>query len=462
MFHDYNLIMKNEKNKIFIYSSGDLKRISNDMLDYAMDQGISQASVDVTEDQGLSSQVRLGQIETSEHSREKSAGITVYNSGKKGYAETSSFDPSAIQQTVKKAMDIATFTEGDSFSGLPEKEDLETHPRDDLELFHPWKVSLTKATEIALRAENAAFAVDKKIKNSDGACVTVHHSNFYSLNSSGFEGGYQQSRHSISIAPIAKKGDEMERDFWYSSDRNYNKLSSPEDIGVYAAERALSRLGSRKISTRKAPVLFDAPIASSLLGSFVQALSGGALYKNLTFLDKSIGEQVFPPSITITEDPFIKGALSSTPFDDEGVKVFKRNVVDQGVVLGYFLSSYSARRLSMKNTGHAGGSHNLEIYESKGPAYKTLDDLFKLMNNGLFVTELMGQGVNPITGDYSRGASGFWIKNGKIAFPVYEITIAGNLREMYRDITAIGGDIYQKGGKITGSILVETMMIGGD
>ena len=198
--------MKNEKNKIFIYTSEDLKRISQNMLDYAMDQGISQASVDVTEDQGLSSQVRLGQIETSEHSREKSAGITVYNSGKKGYAETSSFDPSAIQQTVKKAMDIATFTEGDSFSGLPEKEDLETHPRDDLELFHPWKVSLTKATEIALRAENAAFAVDKKIKNSDGACVTVHHSNFYSLNSSGFEGGYQQSRHSISIAPIAKKG----------------------------------------------------------------------------------------------------------------------------------------------------------------------------------------------------------------------------------------------------------------
>ncbi|MAC66390.1 MAG: metalloprotease PmbA, partial [Proteobacteria bacterium] len=433
MFHDYNLIMKNEKNKIFIYSSDDLKSISTNMLDYAMDQGISQASVDVTEDQGLSSQVRLGQIETSEHSREKSAGITVYNAGKKGYAETSSFDPSAIQQTVKKAMDIATFTEGDSFSGLPEKKDLETNPRDDLELFHPWKVSLTKATEIALRAENAAFAVDKKIKNSDGACVTVHHSNFYSLNSSGFEGGYQQSRHSISIAPIAKKGDEMERDFWYSSDRNYNKLSTPEDIGVYAAERALSRLGSRKISTRKAPVLFDAPIASSLLGSFVQALSGGALYKNLTFLDKSIGEQVFPPSITITEDPFIKGALSSAPFDDEGVKVCKRNVVDEGVVLGYFLSSYSARRLSMKNTGHAGGSHNLKIHESKGADYKTLDDLFKLMNNGLFVTELMGQGVNPITGDYSRGASGFWIKNGRIAFPVYEITIAGNLREMYRD-----------------------------
>ena len=462
MFHDYNLIMKNEKNKIFIYSSDDLKSISTNMLDYAMDQGISQASVDVTEDQGLSSQVRLGQIETSEHSREKSAGITVYNAGKKGYAETSSFDPSAIQQTVKKAMDIATFTEGDSFSGLPEKEDLETHPRDDLELFHPWKVSLTKATEIALRAENAAFAVDKKIKNSDGACVTVHHSNFYSLNSSGFEGGYQQSRHSISIAPIAKKGDEMERDFWYSSDRNDNKLSTPEDIGVYAAERALSRLGSRKISTRKAPVLFDAPIASSLLGSFVQALSGGALYKNLTFLDKSIGEQVFPPSITITEDPFIKGALSSAPFDDEGVKVCKRNVVDEGVVLGYFLSSYSARRLSMKNTGHAGGSHNLKIHESKGADYKTLDDLFKLMNNGLFVTELMGQGVNPITGDYSRGASGFWIKNGRIAYPVYEITIAGNLKEMYRNIVAIGGDVYQKGGKITGSILVETMMIGGD
>ena len=435
--------------------------IAQNMLDFAHKSGAVQASVDITEDYGFSAQVRLGQLETSESSREKSASVTIYNSGRKGFAETSNFELDAIRQTVLKAKDIANFTKPDKFSGLPDKKDLEFRPRNDLQLYYPWNITIKDAINIAARCEDSALKTDKHIKNSEGAAITIHHSNFFSANSLGFEGGYKQSRHTISIAPIAARNGEMERDYWYSSDRNYDKLASPEDIGRHAAQRALSRIGSQRISTCKSPVLFDAPIAASLLGSFVQAISGSSLYKNLTFLDKSLGTKVFPESICIDENPFLTGEMGSAPFDDEGVKVRPRLVVENGVVNGYFLSSYSARRLNMESTGNAGGSHNLRIFDKNNVDKRTLTEMLRLMGNGLFVTELMGQGINMITGDYSRGASGFWIQNGKIAFPVYEITIAGNLLEMFQNLVAIGNDEYRKGAKTTGSILIEIMTIGG-
>ena len=448
-------------NSQFIYSSSELKMIAQKMLDLAHVAGAVQASVDVTEDYGLSTQVRLGQLETSENNREKSASITIYNSGRKGFAETSNFESDALQQTVLKARDIAKFTKPDKFSGLPNKENLEFQPRDDLELYFPWNIGIKDAVDIALRCEASALGADKHIKNSEGAAVTVHHSNFFSVNSLGFEGGYKQSRHTVSVAPIATRKGEMERDYWYSSDRNFKNLANPEDIGSYAAQRALSRLGSRRISTRKSPVLFDAPIAASLLGSFVQAISGASLYKNLTFLDKSLDTRIFPESICIEENPFLVGEMGSAPFDDEGVKVRPRLVVENGVIKGYFLSSYSAKRLNMHTTGNAGGSHNLRMFDNNSNTENNLNKMFKLMGNGLFVTELMGQGVNIITGDYSRGVSGFWIQNGQISFPVYEITIAGNLKEMFQSIVSIGTDEYRRGAKTTGSVLIETMTIGG-
>ena len=409
--------------------------IAQKMLDLAHGAGAMQASVDVTEDYGLSTQVRLGQLETSENNREKSASITIYNSGRKGFAETSNFESGALQQTVLKARDIAKFTKPDKFSGLPNREDLEFQPRNDLDLYFPWNIGIRDAVDIAQRCEASALGTDKHIKNSEGAAV--------------------------SVAPIAIRNGEMERDYWYSSDRNFNNLATPEDIGNYAAQRALARLGSRRISTRRSPVLFDAPIAASLLGSFVQAISGASLYKNLTFLDKSLDTLVFPESICIEENPFLIGEMGSAPFDDEGVKVRPRLVVENGVIKGYFLSSYSAKRLNMHTTGNAGGSHNLRMFDNNSHAGNNLNEMFKLMGNGLFVTELMGQGVNIITGDYSRGVSGFWIQNGQISFPVYEITIAGNLKEMFQNIVSIGTDEYRRGSKTTGSVLIETMTIGG-
>ena len=435
--------------------------IAQKMLGLAHEAGAMQASVDVTEDYGLSTQVRLGQLETSENNREKSASITIYNYGRKGFAETSNFESDALQRTVLKARDIAKFTKPDKFSGLPNKEELEFHPRDDLGLYFPWNIGIEDAVDIALRCEASALGTDKHIKNSEGAAVTVHHSNFFSVNSFGFEGGYKESRHTLSVAPIATKNGEMERDYWYSSDRNFNNLATPEDVGSYAAQRALSRLGSRRISTRKSPVLFDAPIAASLLGSFVQAISGASLYKNLTFLDKSLDTRVFPESICIEENPFLIGEMGSAPFDDEGVKVRPRLVVENGVIKGYFLSSYSAKRLNMHTTGNAGGSHNLRMFDNNSHTGNNLNEMFKLMGNGLFVTELMGQGVNIITGDYSRGVSGFWIQNGQISFPVYEITVAGNLKEMFHNIVSIGADEYRRGSKTIGSVLIETMTVGG-
>jgi len=333
----------------------------------------------------------------------------------------------------------------------------------DLDLFHPWLLESEQAVEIARVAEGAAFAVSKQINNSDGASVSAHHAHFMMGTSHGFMGGYPFSRHYISCAPIASEGGKksaMQRDDWYSSSRIPEELADPALIGRYAAQRALSRLKARAIKTQRCPVIFEAPLAAGLIGGLVQAVSGAALYRRSSFLLDSLGKQVLPKHVSLFENPHMKSMTGSAPFDEEGVKTAARTVVDKGILEGYFLSTYSARKLGMKTTGNAGGSHHLILHSTKTPK-GGLTGLLKQMGRGLLVTELMGQGVNYVTGDYSRGAFGYWVENGEIQYPVEGITIAGNLRDMLLDIELIGGDTLIRGTKETGSILIRSMTIGG-
>ncbi len=445
---------------VFTYSEDQLKQITQDMLRFAKTRGASDAAVEVSEGGGLSIGVRKGKVETIEQNRDKGVGVTVYIGSRRGNASTSDFSQKSLQDTVDAAYNIARFTAEDDCAGLPDADMLETAPRD-LKLFHPWLISAEEAIALAQRTEAAAYAVDKRISNCEGAGVYVQQSHFMSANSRGFLGGYPFSRHTISVAPIAGKGARMQRDDWYSSQRDPKKLATPESVGHYAAERALARLNARPIDTRKCPVLFEAPLAAGLLGAFVQAVSGGALYRRSSFLLDSLGQQIFPKHIQITEDPHVIGGVGSSPFDDEGVRTQQREVVSDGVLNGYFLSSYSARKLGMQTTGNAGGSHNLSMTSSLCKRGDHFVQMLKKMGTGLLVTELMGQGVNYVTGDYSRGASGYWVENGVIQFPVEEITIAGNMREMFQQIVAIGADTLARGTKTTGSILIENMTIAG-
>ena len=449
----------------FSYSRDHFEALVDHALAHAKKLGASDAGAEASEGCGLSVSVRKGALENVERNRDKSLSVTVYLGQRRGNAKTSDFSRGAIEQTVQAAYDIARFTAEDPTAGLPDAEDIApTHSHRDLQLFHPWSVDSEEAARLALRCEAAALAVDKRITNSEGAGVSAQQSHFFTAHTRGFRGGYASSRHSISVAPIASlpgRHGEMQRDAWYSSQRNALELASPESVGRYAAQRALSRLGSRKIATTECPVLFEAPLAAGLLGSFVQAVSGGALYRKSSFLLDSLGQQVFPEHIDISEDPFILGGKGSSPFDEEGVRVQARQVVEAGRVQGYFLSSYSARKLGMKTTGNAGGSHNLRLSSRLTRPGEHLDEMLRKLGTGLFVIELMGQGVNYVTGDYSRGASGFWVENGQIAYPVQEITIAGNLREMLRDIVAVGADAYSYGAKTVGSVLIERMKIAG-
>ncbi len=447
-------------NSVFFLSREVLIQKAELMLNIAKKTGIKDASVELSENKGFSVSVRMSNTETIETTREKNALITVYDGHRKGVAQTSNFSDDEIRNTVLKAIEIAKYTAQDSFSGLPDKQDLEFHPKY-IPLYYPWKLSPENALEMALVAESSAFNVSNQIKNSDGASVNSSHGHFYLENTKGFSGGYPYSRHSLSVAPIAHYKEEMERDFWYSTNRNPQKLSSPSEIGEYAAKRTLARLGSKKISTRNAAILFDAPLSSALVGAFVQAVSGNSLYKKLSFLNESIGKSIFSDHIQIFENPFLEGEIGSTPFDDEGVKVKKRKIVDNGVLLDYFLSSYTAKRLKMRTTGNSGGSHNLRMFSSSTTPKDNLQEMLKKLDKGLFVTELMGQGVNSVTGDYSKGATGFWIEKGKIIHPVSEVTIAGNLREMYKNILAIGADECIRGNKTCGSILIKNMTIAG-
>ncbi|CAN5504604.1 metalloprotease PmbA [soil metagenome] len=444
----------------FSYSRAFFEELVDTALAEAKKLGATDAGAEASEGCGLSVSVRKGELETVERNRDKSLGVTVYSGQRRGNASTSDFSKAAIAQTVKAAWDIARFTAEDPVAGLPDEEDVATL-QPDLDLFHPWAVTSEEAATLAMRCEAAALGTDKRITNSEGAGVSAQQSHFFSAHTHGFRGGYAASRHSMSVAPIAGKGSNMQRDAWYSSMRSADELASPEAVGRYAAERALSRLKSRKIATTQCSVLFESPLAAGLLGGFVQAVSGGALYRKSTFLLDSLGKQVFPKHIDIMEDPFAKRGKGSSPFDEEGVKTSARKVVDAGRVEGYFLSSYSARKLGMKTTGNAGGSHNLVLSSRLTRKGDDLDEMLRKLGTGLFVIELMGQGVNYVTGDYSRGASGFWVENGKIAFPVEEITIAGNLKDMLKGIQAVGSDSYNYGAKTVGSILVDRMKVAG-
>ena len=447
----------------FSYTRPFFEELVDTALAHAKKLGASDAGAEASEGCGLSVSVRKGTLETVERNRDKSLGVTVYLGQRRGNASTSDFSKAAIVQTVQAAYDIARFTAEDPTAGLPDADDIAplADTQRDLDLFHPWAVTSEQAAQLAMECEAAALKVSRLITNSEGAGVSAQQSHFFSAHTRGFRGGYASSRHSMSVSPIAGRGDNMQRDAWYSSMRDAAELASPQAVGVYAAHRALSRLHSRKIPTTECPVLFESPLAAGLLGGFVQAISGGALYRKSTFLLDSLGKMVCPKHINITEDPFVLRGKGSSPFDEEGVRVAPRKVVAAGRVEGYFLSSYSARKLGMKTTGNAGGSHNLVMTSRLTQAHDDLDSMLQKLGTGLFVTELMGQGVNYVTGDYSRGASGFWVENGQIAFPVQEITIAGNLKTMLKGIEAVGADAYNYGAKTVGSILVNRMKVAG-
>ena len=451
----------------FAYSRDRFREIVEQALATAKTLGASDAAAEVSEGVGLSVSVRKGEIENVERNRDKSVSITVYVGQRRGNASTSDFSIAALEQTVRAAHDIARFTAEDPAAGLPDAADLAEgrSASRDLDLFHPWTVDAEGAIEIAKRCEGAALAVDRRITNSEGAGVSAQQSHFYAANTRGFGAGYASSRHSVSVAPIAslpaRGGDDMQRDAWYTSMRSHDELASPEVVGRYAAERALSRLGSRKIKTCEVPVLYESSLASGLLGAYVQATSGGSLYRKATFLLDSLGQRVLPEHIDIREDPHVRRGKGSAPFDDEGVATRAAHIVEAGVVGSYFLSTYSARKLGMRTTGHAGGAHNLTLTSRLTKAGDDLPAMLAKLGRGLFVVELMGQGVNYVTGDYSRGAAGFWVEGGKIAYPVHEITIAGNLREMFKRIVAVGADAYTAGSRTIGSVLIEKMKIAG-
>jgi PmbA protein len=445
---------------VFIHTQDQLKQLARDVLAFAKQAGGTDAAVEINEGSGLSVSVRRGKIETIEQNKDKGMGVTVYIGQKRGNASTSDFSPAALRATVDAAYNIARFTAEDDCAGLADADMLEMAPRD-LRLCYPWDVTTEQAVALAQRAEAAAFDVDPRITNSEGGSVHAQQSHFVAANSRGFIGGYPFSRHTLSVAPIAGKGAKMQRDDWYTSERKASNMASPEAVGRYAAERALARLNARKLDTRTCPVLFEAPLAAGLVGSFVQAVSGGALYRKSTFLLDSLGQAVFPSHIQLLEDPHQVGGFGSAPFDDEGVRTVRREVVKNGVVQGYFLSSYSARKLGMKSTGNSGGSHSLILSSSDTKKGDNFAGMIKKMGRGLLVTELMGQGTNAVTGDYSRGASGFWVENGQIQYPVEEITIAGNMKDMFQKIVAVGNDVLTRGNKQTGSILIESMVVAG-
>jgi PmbA protein len=446
----------------FSYSRAAFEDLVDAALAHAKKLGATDAGAEASEGSGLSVSVRKGELENVERNRDKSLGVTIYVGQRRGNASTSDFSRAAIEQTVQAAYDIARFTAEDPIAGLPDAEDIAgPQEQPDLDLFHPWDIDSERAAQVALACENAAFATDRRITNSEGAGVSAQQSHFFSAHSRGFRGGYASSRHSISVAPIAGKGDDMQRDAWYSSMRNATELADPEAVGRYAAERALARLKSRKIATRECPVLFESPLAAGLLGGFVQAVSGGALYRKSTFLLDSLGKKVFAEHVDVVEDPLVRRGKGSAAFDEEGVRTKPRKVVDEGRIAGYFLSSYSARKLGMKTTGNAGGSHNLVLTSRLTRPDDDLPQMLRKLGTGLFVIELMGQGVNYVTGDYSRGASGFWVENGEIAYPVQEITIAGNMKTMFAGIQAVGADVYNYGAKTVGSVLIERMKVAG-
>jgi len=425
-------------------------------LGEAKSLGATQAEAAISMDVGLSVSVRLGEVETVEYQRDRGMAVTVYFGTRKGSASTADMGAAALRETVAKACSIARFTAEDPCAGIADADTLATQIPD-LELAHPWDVTPERACEIALECEAAAMAVDARITNSEGAGVSTHRGVRAYGNSHGFLAAYPGTVHSLSCAVLGAEGEAMERDYWYSTTRDWRELEAATSVGRTAGERAVRRLGARQLGTMRVPVLFAPDVARGLIGHFIGAIRGGSQYRRASFLLDAAGEQVFPDWFALSERPHIRRALASAPFDHEGVATSDRELVAGGVLLGYVLSTYSARKLGLRTTGNAGGTHNL-IVPGRG---RDLDGMLALMDRGLLVTELMGQGVNGVTGDYSRGAAGFWVEGGQIVHPVHEVTVAGNLRDMFRAVADVGSDVDARGGIRTGSILIEQMTVAG-
>jgi PmbA protein len=430
------------------------------LVDLALEEarvlGASQAEAAVSMDVGLSVSVRLGEVETIEYQRDRGMAVTVYFGTRKGTASTADLSAATLRETVAKACSIARFTAEDPCAGLADPDTLAT-TIPDLDLAHPWDITPERACELALECEAAAMAVDPRITNSEGAGVSTHRGVRAYGNTHGFLAAFPGTVHSLSCAVLASAGDQMERDYWYSTARDWRELERAGDVGRASGERAVRRLGARQLGTMKVPVLFAPEVARGLVGHFVGAVRGGSQYRRASFLLDAAGQAVFPDWFAISERPHLPRALASAPFDQEGVATRDRELVAGGVLLGYVLSTYSARKLGLRTTGNAGGTHNLLVH-GRG---RDFEGMLALTGRGLLVTELMGQGVNGVTGDYSRGAAGFWVEGGAIVHPVHEVTIAGNLRDLYRRIVDAGSDIDARGGIRTGSILVEQMTVAG-
>jgi PmbA protein len=437
----------------------ELKSIVADSLRQARELGATQAEADVSLQKGLTTTVRLGEVETVEYQRDRGMGITVYFGQRKGSASTADLSPRAVAETVEKACDIARYTAEDDCSGLADPHEL-AHEIPDLDLDHPWEMTPEEAVETARMCEAAGRDVDTRITNSEGASVGSHRGVRVYGNSLGFLAGYPSTSHSVSCVLLAQTGEDMQRDYWYSSARDARELESAQAIGRKAGERAVARLGSRKLPTQRARVLFSPEVARGLIGHFLGAVRGSSQYRKSSFLLGAAGQQVFPSFLELRERPHIRKALGSSPFDNEGVATRDRELVQDGVLQGYILGSYSARKLGLKTTGNAGGTHNVLVESRTGGV--EIGALMRELGTGLLVTELMGQGVNGVTGDYSRGASGFWVENGTQMYPVQEITIAGNLKDMYRNIAALGSDVDVRGGVRVGSVLISEMTIAGE
>ena len=427
------------------------------MLDTALERGATSAEAAITSGTGLSVTVRMGEADKIEREQDKALALTVYMDGQKGSIGTSDFSQGSLVEAVSAAADIAGHAGQDKCAGLVEAGLMATEIVD-LDLCHPWAITPEQAVDLAIECENHALSYDKRINNSDGAVVSTYSGMHVYGNTHGFINGWPWSSHTISCAVIAEDVKGMQCDGWYSKSRDHLQLQELRETGEEAGRRAVSRLGSERLSTRNTPVLFEAPVASGLFSALITAISGGSLYRRASFLLDQKGQKIFSDNVRISENPHLKKALGSAPFDNDGVATRTREIVTDGVLQDYVLSGYSARKLGLETTGNAGGVHNLVIE----PGEHDLSGLLKMMDRGVLVTDMIGFGVNQVTGDYSRGASGFWVENGEVRYPVDEITVAGNLKEMYKNVIAVGKDVDPRGNILTGSVLVENMAVAGE
>lgn len=449
--------MKSEPKSAIFTQIDEVKQAVSEALAHATKLGATAAEAAMSSTSGLSVSTRMGEVETIEFNQDGGLGISVYVGNHKGSASTADLSPKALRSVVEKAIDIAKFTSDDPCNGVADKALLEMSPPD-LDLYHPWEVTPEQGVEFCIEAEKAALEFDERIVNSDGASFSSHEGLRVYGNTHGFLAGFPRTRHSLSTMVIGQNGEQMQRDHAYTLSREQSGLKSAQSVGLEAAESTIARLNSRKIATMKTPVVFRADVANSLFGHLVSAIGGGALYRKSSFLLDSLGQQIFNSKVNVSERPHLLKGLASSPFDSEGVKTIDREIIHGGELQTYLLASYAARKMGMTATGHAGGIHNWLVQQT----HDDLKAVLKEMGTGLLVTELMGQGVNTVTGDYSRGAAGFWVEQGEIQYPVSEITIAGNLKDMFMGMQAVGGDIEARGSVQTGSILIESMQVAGE